>query len=241
MGQTETTPSATPTPPKKRRRWRRLFLALSLLLALAVFFRAPLLRGVAGFLNVDEPPEPAEYVLIMGGDGAIAEAARYYRAGLASQVLLLEMRHHRLERLGILPTGVEILQRALTADGVPSERIAVIDAQVGEGWDFLRRVGAWLDERPAAHVTLLTDQFSSRSLRYRLRTVLVPAAWKRVHIHTLPHRWYDETNWWRRKEGVLQVYHGYLRLTQDRVRGEDREPWRDWDLEGYKQALRSAP
>lgn len=237
---TQHEPITAPKP--RRRRWRQWALLVLVLLAATGFvFRGPLLRAPAEFLIVDEPLRPANYVLVLNGDDALGEAARLYRGGLAERVLLVDGRHRRLERLGILPTSVEIARRELTAMGVAPERIEVFDWQELQGWDYLRQLTRWLDARPDGHVTALVHQFGARDLQYRLRAVLPRAAWERIHLRTLPHRWYDESNWWRRKEGALSLYHEYLRLGYDALHGEDSEPWRDWDPAMYRAALPATP
>lgn len=231
---------ATRPAPQPRRRWRRwALLALVLLAAVGFVCRGPLLRAPARWLVVDDPLQPADAVLLFSGDGGLSEAARLYHEGWAARVLLLEGRHRRLERLKIVPTAVEITRRELEKLGIPPERVEVIDCQDAEGWDAYRRLGAWLAARPGARVTALANQLSTRDLHCRLHATLPRGDWDRVRLRPLTHRWYDESNWWRRKEGLLTVFHQYLGLGYDALLGEDREPWREWDPETYKQALRS--
>jgi hypothetical protein len=230
---------APPVPSRRRRRlWWSVVGVVALAGALGFLFRAVLLQSVAGLMIVEEPLRRVQCALLLERTCPLDEVARLYRDGLVAEVALLRIPPRRIERLRILPPQDEALQRELASRGIPRERMELLDVQPGAGGDHLRRLQPWLESRPELEATAFVRRFDSRTWQYRLRTVLPPALWARIHLRTFSYRAYDETNWWRHRTGVVSLFNGYLGYGYVVCRGEDVDPEPEWDPDAYLQALR---
>ncbi len=70
---------------------RSALLVLGLLLLLAIVFRAPILTGLARYLDQSGPPQPADAVLVLAGDASgnrILKGAELVREGFAPRVVV---------------------------------------------------------------------------------------------------------------------------------------------------------
>lgn len=222
-------------PPVPRRRRRRLLALAAVALLLLVFYR-PLLTTAARLLIAEDPPAHTDGVLLLGADRELDRAASLYHAGEAHEILLVQDRPGRLQREHVLPPRVELAQRGLAARGVPEAAIRVLPGEAREDWEAARRLGAWLRDNPGVSVSALCDRFGSRRERHILDAVLGADA-RRVYLRAEPHRGFDETNWWRHKDGFLHLLTASIRLTYAELAGEDREPWREWDIDDYEKTL----
>jgi hypothetical protein len=184
--------------------------------------RAPLLRGLGGLLIADEPDRAAAAVLLVRGDRRHDAAAARVRDG-AGEVLLIERVPLRYEALGVVPTQTETNGRALEARGVPASAIHVLSEQTRDDWDGARVLHDWLREHPGADVAVLCDRFGSRRERIILDRVLGPDA-SRVRVVALPDRRYDESNWWRSKDGLARWWDRFVSLCYVWAAGEGDEP-----------------
>lgn len=228
-----------PAEKRKRRGWRYGLIGVIVLAACLYGFHAPILRSVAGYLAVEERFAAADYVLVQPyGDGRYDRAAALYREGLVRSVLLVERRPTRLERMGLLPTFETVTQQALTARGVPAEAIIVIPRPVRSDWERARCLRAWLEHQPAVSILVLSDRFGGRKLRYVFDQTLGPDYAARVRLLGLPDRHFDETNWWKKRIGAVDIFDTYVRLAFTRLVGEGSEEWREWDPKEYEKSLR---
>lgn len=220
-----------------RRWWRGRWLFL-LLAALALFAgRGWILWALALPLIGEGQPSGADYLLVVEGDCLFDRAARIYHSGDSRDLLVVRRSPQRLQRMGILPTTDALARRELVARGVPEDRIAVLPGEVITDWEMARQLGHWLAEHTDARVCLVCDRFDGRRMKYIVRSVLSEAESGRVGFLLLPHRWYDETNWWKGKRGWLALLGGYLRLGYTSLIGEDRDEWREWDVDRYSREL----
>jgi hypothetical protein len=222
-------------PARKRRRWRwGLVLVFVLVL---VYFRAAVLRAVALPLIVEAETNEADYLVVLDGDYGFDRAAQLVHDGSARQILLYRMRPLRLERMHILPSSEALARQQLRLRGVPDDRMTALSGEVFTEWDMARELGAWLAHHPGVRVNLQCAQFGSSRKRYILNSVLGSEEFSRVAFLSLPHRWYDESNWWQGKRGWLGLVEAYLRLGYVTLHGEDRHEWREWNADEYERAL----
>jgi hypothetical protein len=221
---------------RRRRLWWRRLLILTVTLSGLYLARAPLLRGVAGLL-IAEDAGTANYLLILDGESRHQVAANWYLGGHDRHILVIGTHPGRLQALGLVPARAETDRLALRARGVPDADVLTLHAEARDDWDGVRALGAWLRERPGAEVILACDRFSSRRLRLLCGRVLGADA-GRVHVLGLRHRDYDEADWWRHKEGQLNLLDQGLRLTYAWLAGERTAPYSDWDPDAYEGRLR---
>jgi hypothetical protein len=200
-------------------------------------FRVPLLRALGGALVVDEPPQAADAVLLLDGERREERAAELYHQGVAARLLVIEGAPTRLTKLGILPSGATLARRRLGARAVPAEALSVLPSDARDRWGQARRLRDWLEEHPGARVLVLCDRFTSREVRHVFNAVLGPDLGARLHWRGLPKRRYDETDWWRDKEGVLDLFNAYAALGYVCLHGEDTVGRHDWDPDAYEATL----
>jgi hypothetical protein len=228
-----------PAEKQRRRSWRYGLLGVVLVAACLYTFRAPILRGVASYLVVDEPFAAADYVLIQPyGDGRYDRAAELYHEGRVRSILLVKRRPTRLERMGLVPTFEALTQQALTARGVPAEAITMIPGPVRTDWERARSFHTWLEHQSVVRVLVLCDRFGGRKLRYIFDQMLGPNYAARVRLLSLPDREFDESNWWQKRSGAVDIFDTYVRLAFTRFVGEGSEEWREWDPKEYEKTLR---
>jgi hypothetical protein len=197
-------------------------LAILGILLLAVWvFRASLLRGLAAGLIVDDRPpalqpgdwphEPADAVLILGGDRQFDLAAGLYQPD-ATTVLIYRSRPDRMVRMGIMPPSHEFVRRELLKRGISSHDLDEIAGASLSRSTIGAALGGWLAEHPDRTVHVLCDRFSSRTWKVVFARDVDSSLAGRITIVPLPHRQFDETNWWRSKVGTMAVVDGYIRL-----------------------------
>jgi hypothetical protein len=233
-----TTPPSRPA--ARLRKWAiRLAVAVVLLAALYAC-RQPLLRGVGGCLVVDEPAQPGDVVLLLDADGGYKEAAQAYGAGATPRVLLLETPPGRLQRLSILETEGERQRKALLREAVRDDAVTSVACPGRGDWNRARGLREWLMQNPNASVVVLSDRMNSRRLRRIFRTILGADLAGRVRWRAVPHRWYDETNWWTNKAGLSACVNGYLGLAHVCLYGE-KQGEREWDPDQFEQTLPHRP
>jgi hypothetical protein len=220
------------------RRWPRRLLVLALVLGTCYLARCPILRGAAWLLISEDAPEATDYVIPLEGEGQLTEAVRLYRDGQITGVLLLSGPLEPAQVLGILPSEEEEARRTLARQGVPNCQLVVVSVEHGSDWDRIRRLGAWLAERPTTKVTILCSRLHSARCRHLLRTVLAGEVLSRIRLRALSHPDYDEGNWWHTKQGSLDFFNSLLSYAHLRLCGEHREERPAWNPDQYEKSLK---
>jgi hypothetical protein len=188
-----------------KRKWRIVVLVVAL--AAACLFHAPLLRGLIGLLIVDQPTDDYDCVCITcwghcpNGDRCYDVAADLYRRKPSCRVLVVAPAPGRLDQTGAMPSFAVISRRELLARGVPKDAVTVLRGERWNDWAAARALSAWMQNHPGRSTLLLTAQFHSGQSRRALDDVLAPELAASVRVHPLPHRDYDNTNWWTRRCG----------------------------------------
>jgi hypothetical protein len=229
--------ASSPTIPvsRPRRRWpRRLVVAAVVLIGLYLL-RAPLLRGLASVLIVEDPGFSAEYLLVLSGD-RVARRAAGIHAEHDGRILLVEWKPGRLESYGLIPSRLALNRRELEQHGVAPRAVGLLPGIARTDWDVARQVREWLPQHPDVRILVLCHRFDSRRMRSLFGRVLGSDA-ERVGFEALPERDFDETNWWRHKEGLLDVLQSSLHLAYTEIAGED-ELQEDWDPDEYERSLK---
>ncbi|NQU25987.1 MAG: hypothetical protein HQ567_32260 [Candidatus Nealsonbacteria bacterium] len=202
-------------PLPQRRWWKRRLVVASVLVASIWFCRDFILCGVGGLLVLDESDGEFNAVVILdmssGGSDRYVEAAALYRADPARQVLLFESYRSPLVCIGAIPARDVVGRRQLADRGVPTEDIELIAGAPRGAWEAAHCLQAWLKDRGDARPLILCHRFHSRCLRHVLDEVLEEDA-ARVFVRALPGDRADETNWWKSRDGVKDVFFGYFRL-----------------------------
>jgi hypothetical protein len=210
---------------------------LGALLVALVAWHDPFLRLTAGLLTADESVDDARWLVPLSGDQVDDRVSDLLRAAPETRILLVEHAPSRLQSSGVLPSWVQWHYKLLLARGVPEESVDVLSGATETDWDRARVLGGWLEHHPGAEVAVLCGQFASRRMRVILDRVLGPMA-ARARIIALPDRRYDETNWWRSKDGVAAWWAGLAGLGFVALVGEGDRPMPPRDPDEYARSLR---
>ena len=203
-----------------RRRYGRRLLALVLVVFLGFVFRATLLTALAAPLIVDmHVSVPSSIFLLSPSKAAIDEAAELYHKRLASRIIVLRQPPTRFDQIGLV--GPSSTARTELVDrGIPEHLQLVLPCAGRSTWAFATAMKGWLSEHPADVALLVCNRFGSRRARSILDRVLDQSERARVGVRALPDIRYDETNWWQRKEGLLDLFQAYVRLGYSYANGE---------------------
>ena len=183
--------------------WLGSLLVLALLGGVLYATRAQVLPLAAHFLDVGEPPQPVDYVLVLNGDPETRPfvAAALVKAGLARQVLVTTAMSLPETEDGTRPHEQEITHRILRLRGVPEEGITVLPGEISSTFDEARVLAAFLRDRPDSTVAVVTNGFHTRRARWIFRRQL-PENGDRLHFISAPRDGVDESTWWQTENGV---------------------------------------
>ena len=186
---------------------RKKIALASLVAALALVVLVPLaLRGLAAFMSVADPLVAGALVAPFADP---AEAARLYREGLGSALVVWRTEPGRLERLGLMPTRDEHWRALLEREGVPQDAIVSIERAVESDEDLGRALRTLLSSSEADAVTAVVSEPWSRYVRRELRRGLGDAA-TLLSVHPVPPRSFDNARWWRSEAGLLTYVDVYV-------------------------------
>ena len=121
--------------------------------------------------------------------------------------------------------------------GVADSAIRTLDGTASDIWCAARVLGQWLQDHPDAQVEFYEDRFQSRNLSCAAGQVLESSIANRVFYHALPDPRYDETNWWRSRDGVKAFMFAHLSLIYTGFHGEPEEFNPSWNPDDYARDL----
>jgi uncharacterized SAM-binding protein YcdF (DUF218 family) len=185
-------------------------------LLLAVFARAPILRGIASFLIVEDSLERAAVIVALRGQTPFREmeAAKLYRAGLAPQVVIVRgapsAESEALRELGFKTRQAwELSREVLIQQGVPASAIVAPTVKAGGTLEELQAVYSAMASKDAP-VILVTSKFHTR--RTRLTWNYVSAGRSQPIVRAATGDPFDPNHWWHKRSSVLSVVREYLGL-----------------------------
>lgn len=185
-------------------------------LLLAGFAGAPILRGIALFLIVEDSLERAAVIVALGGQTPFREmeAAKLYRAGLAPQVVIVgetpSAESEALRELGFKKRQAwELSREVLIQQGVPASAIIVLTIEAGGTLEELQAVYSAMTSKDAP-VILVTSKFHTR--RTRLTWQYVTAGRSQPIVRAATGDPFDPNHWWHRRSFTLSVVREYLGL-----------------------------
>ena len=173
-----------------RRKWRIVILAV--VVAVACLFHAPLLRGLAGLLIVDQPTDDYDCVCISSwghhpsGDRCYDVAADLYRRKPSSRILLVAPDVNRLEEIGAMPSFESMSRRELRARHVPQEAVSVLRGEQWNDWATARALAGWIAITPAIACCCSAIDSIVAQMRRAMDAVLEPDAAASVHLRAVP-------------------------------------------------------
>jgi uncharacterized SAM-binding protein YcdF (DUF218 family) len=181
--------------------------------------RASLFTRAAQFLDVSEPPEDTDYVLVLGGgsDTRPFVAAALVNAGLAHKVLVPRVQQSPEVEHGLLPAEQDLTSRVLRARGVLSRDIILLDGECASTRDEALALGRFLDDRPNETVMVVTTTYHTRRARGIFRSILGERA-SRLRFVAAPTDGFDAHNWWQFEEGFVTYTNEYVKLALSQFR-----------------------
>lgn len=192
----------------------------TLALALAVgglgglyFARKPLLRGTGQWLDVGVAPQPADYVMPLGGDKNTRPfaAAKLIRDGKASKAIVADIQPTGDADAGLEPTAHEITRRVLMHYDVAAEDIMTVGNRCDSTYDEAQALADFLQDQPNARIIVLTSHYHTRRTRWVFNRVLAGRAGQ-VSFASSPAHDFRLQTWWRNVEGAELVIGEYLKL-----------------------------
>lgn len=205
-----TSPPASPTPtqPKRQRKFALWLIPATLLVAVLIS-RHWWLPGMVTFLDVGEPPQRADAVLILPGseDSRPEMAARMIRDGLAHTALIPETRRPSDPPTVSGSASTDRTERILRRRGIPPSQIQVIEGLSTSTYSDAEALARFLRSSPRAEVIVLTDAWHSRRARLAFRHALsgIPTT---IRICSIPNR-FDSETWWKisgTRNGILKEW-----------------------------------
>lgn len=226
-----------PKPKPKLLTRKKCLLGLALLLLAGYVFRSTLLCAAAKVLVVDQESETVHAVMFCGKPRLLPHAARLHKDHPQSHILIVRGRN-RLEELGIVPDGAARLRRQLLSQEIPGAAIQLLSyPEWHNDWGAARCLGDWLSQNPQASVCFLCERFESRHQRRIVDTLLTSEQAERVFIRSVSNPRFDESNWWKCKEGVTTFFGCFVRLAHVCCFGDDSAERVEWDPDDYEKGL----
>lgn len=181
--------------------------------ALAYLTRRWTLPLAATWLDVGQTPQPAEYVVVLGGDVNTRPfvAAALIRAGLARAALVSDVAILPDAPPRLFPPEEELARRILILKGVPPERIVRLGRDNRTTYDEARALAEFLRSAPPGRVLIPTSAFHTRRTRWVLRRILGEKA-DAISMVSIPPEMFHMEAWWRSDEGFRTVTGENLKL-----------------------------
>jgi uncharacterized SAM-binding protein YcdF (DUF218 family) len=189
-----------------------IFLRLIFLLVLLAFFtllyvvRQPLMRLAGQLWVVDEPPERADVIVVLGDDNytgdRAAHAAELYRMGLAPQVVASG-------RLLRPYAGVaEMIGRDLEFRGVPAASIVKFPHRAANTREEAEALSGLVAGRGWKRVLVVTSNYHARRTRFIFARVFKPEVTARVSAARDSE--FDPSHWWETRRGEKLFFNEVL-------------------------------
>jgi uncharacterized SAM-binding protein YcdF (DUF218 family) len=166
--------------------------------------RAPLLRGLAQAWVVDEAPAQADVIVALPqvSGQPVLEAARLYHAGLGSKVVMVGATLRPTDKLGLTVSHDEGNRLLLRELKVPDKDYLILGQNVPNAQAAAQTVAAWARENGIRSMTVTTEQFQTRRVKWSLDQALRGSG-VTVRPRAVPVRDYTLAEWWRSEQGLI--------------------------------------
>lgn len=166
--------------------------------------RTTLLRGLAQAWVLDEPPLRADVIVALpqvSGE-PILEAARLYSESLGSKVVTVSSPWRPTDKLGLTMPHDEGNRRLLQKNGVSEKDFLILGQNVPHAHAAAQTVAAWAKESGIRSLTVVTEQFQTRRVKWSLDQSLRGTG-VAVRVRAVPVRDYVLAEWWRSEQGLI--------------------------------------
>jgi uncharacterized SAM-binding protein YcdF (DUF218 family) len=180
-----------------------LGLIVLVLLAGALYLaRYPLLRAAGRVWIVEQAPEQADAIVVLGDNfrGERAErAAELFRAGWAPRIVASGRMMRPYSSIA------ELMQHDLRQDNVPQQVIAVFSHQALNTRDEIAALGELFRQQGWRKILLVTSNYHTRRTAYICRRVLpVGIEFRVISAHDSA---YDPDSWWKTRLSMKFFFH----------------------------------
>lgn len=192
---------------------------MALLLGLAWWQRAPLLRGIARLYIVADSPAPADAIVILGGGVELRglKAAELYHAGFANRILVMRPERTELNTLGLIVDQAELTIQLLKLKNVSDTAIVLLESEVTSTFDEAEALATWAKLNQAHSLLVSTDLFHTRRARWILNRKLAEIGVD-VRMMAVPQKKYSADNWWQAEDGVIDFQNEIVKFAVYRWR-----------------------
>ena len=205
--------------PKNRKRLLQSILqaiiVLVLLIALGYALRAQILTGVAEFLVVNDPLQPADIIFVLNGDYNTRpfQASELYQQGLAPIIIMAKAEMRPAEKLGLAPNDTDVSIGVMEKLGIPPEKIVVlpVDGGTTSTFDEANALRQYVEANNVHSLILLTSAFHTRRAKWIFERELAGLP-MRLEVAAVPSYGFDESNWWQSEDGLITLNNEYIKL-----------------------------
>jgi uncharacterized SAM-binding protein YcdF (DUF218 family) len=182
----------------------------------AWYGRHAILMSIARVLVAEEPPVPAEVMVvsIARTKATALEAAYLYQQHSSARVILLtqvsEAVDDMVRQLGIAyPGPTELARLILEQSGVPANAIEVLPDPVDGTETEISAVAAFARQRVPASLLFITARSHTARARWLLRRGI--ASPTRLYVTSSRFDHFAVESWWQRRDQSREVMSEYLR------------------------------
>jgi uncharacterized SAM-binding protein YcdF (DUF218 family) len=199
--------------PRCLRRIAWLLAFLCALLLVCYGFRAPLLTGFANAWIVNDAPEKADAIVVLGGgvECRPAAAARLYKEGFAPKILIMDVDLSPIEEMGVKQSEKSVTRLILLREGVPESAIETVGRAVHNTYQESVGVKEWAKQNGAKRLLIATEIFHTRRVRWLFRKQFRGTGTE-LRVAAVQPWEYRSTNWWQNEHGLIDFQNEWLKL-----------------------------
>lgn len=188
------------------RRWLVLILIVT---AGAYLSRDAVLQAVGDFLVVNDSLEPADAVIVVGGNGPerLVTAVGLLRSGIGRTLIVSGGPYEHARRL---LNSAEIMRDEALAVGVPASQL-VVDDRATSTYENAVGTAALMRANGMRTAILVTSPYHTRRAAVIFRRVY-SAEGLRVRVRSSEESFFGVLRWWERPSDRRTVFREYLKL-----------------------------
>ena len=187
---------------------------LLLLVFLAFTFRSQILTGVADYLIVSDPLQPADVIVLLNSEVNTRpfRASALYQQGLAPVIVIARSESTPTVAMGLVPNDTDISVAVMEKQGVPAGKIVILPFPGGvtSTFDEASAVRQYVVAHQAYRIILVTSAFHTRRARWIFEKILAGLP-VRLEMAAVPYAGFDQTNWWKNETGLITLNNEYIK------------------------------
>ena len=204
---------------EKRKKTRIILIILAVILIQIIAYRQSILTAVGEYLIVQEPPQKADVIAILGSWSDMIVRLRggvdLYKQGMAKKVFIPRMKRfeglEEITKQGIrVPEYRDLAVTVLKGLGVPSAAIETSTQEVANTREEAEAILKLTETKEYQSILLVTSKYHSRRAYLMCRDALEGKA-TIISVPT-PHDSYSPEKWWTRETDGKRVVLEYQKL-----------------------------